>query len=621
MLRRCIALFPLVFFFLIPPCLSAQTASPNQTPVFKTHARDVIVDVVVTKGADDPVNELRAEDFQVLEDGKPQSIDFFEEHTAKTLPPGALQPLPAMPQGVYTNVPPAPQSDSVNVLLLDALNTDQQEQSYVRQNILGFLKTMPPGTRAAIFTLTSRLRMVQGFTSDSTALVAALNDPKFGPMVTKPQESRTMQDKQDDLDDVRRMLALTGGRITTGIQVLMDFQQRLANFKEGERTGMTLEALQYLARYLAGVPGRKNLLWFSSSFPVAIFPRIGQSQRPNQMNTADLRDYGKAIRETADMLTVSKVAVYPIGAEGVMPEHVMDAQGPEPQDLEGGTLAGGARKAGKMTPYVNEAAARSDKIMAMEQLAADTGGKAYFNTNDLNAAMQHAIVDGSHYYTLVYSPTNKKMDGSYRRIEIKVPESRYRLSYRRGYNADDLAPTDAGPQSNPLHALMVRGMPGSTQILYGVRVLPADPQSSPSASHAGKNSKLAGPVKRYSVDFLIRWSDVKLDAAADGKHTGKIQVELLAYDRGGNALNWIGGTQAMSLAPELFANIQRSGVPAHFDIDLPADRDVFLATGVYDWQTGKAGTLEIALPIEPAPDKVAAHDPVAPGAKPNLDAH
>ena len=96
---------------------------------------------------------------------------------------------------------------------------------------------------------------------------------------------------------------------------------------------------------------------------------------------------------------------------------------------------------------------------------------------------------------------------------------------------------------------------------------------------------------------MIRWTDVKLQLAVDGKRTGKIQVELLAYDRDGHALNWQGGTLAMNLAPDVYAAIQRSGVPAHFEIDVPSDKDVFLATGVYDWQSGKAGTLEIPFTL------------------------
>ena len=127
--------------------------------------------------------------------------------------------------------------------------------------------------------------------------------------------------------------------------------------------------------------------------------------------------------------------------------------------------------------HVHEYGARSDKIMSMEQLAQDTGGKAYFNTNDLAAAAGKAIADGAHYYTLAYTPVNKKMDGSYRKIEVKVPDSKYRMAYRHGYNADDLpSAANAKAEANPLHGLMMYGMPDATQILYAARVLPANPQ-------------------------------------------------------------------------------------------------------------------------------------------------
>jgi hypothetical protein len=247
-----------------------------------------------------------------------------------------------------------------------------------------------------------------------------------------------------------------------------------------------------------------------------------------------------------------------------------------------------------MTPYANENAARSDKIMAMEQLAADTGGKAFYNTNDLNGAMKHAIENGAHYYTLVYTPTNKKMDGAYRRIEVKTTAGKYNLAYRRGYNADDELTADTKPEADPLHALLIRGMPSATQVLYAVRVLPTSPQPALDAKRAGKNAKLTGPTTRYGVDFLVRWSDVALETAADGTHRGKIQASLLAYDRDGNAVNWVGVTQGMALTPEIFAAIQKSGVPMHLEIDLPSSA-AYLETGVYDWSSGKAGTLEVPV--------------------------
>src|SRR5208337_1700812 len=191
-----------LFFGLVVISLAArnhaQTAPADQGTVLKAQARAVVVDVVVTKSNNEQVPGLHKQDFTVLEDGKPQAIDFFEEHTAKSVPPGALPPLPAMPPDVYTNVPPAPESDAVNVLLLDSLNTAKQDQSYVHKQILNFLKNMQPGIRVAIFTLGSKLRFVQGFTTDSSVLLAALNDKKNGFFTQTNPSFRSRSDVADD---------------------------------------------------------------------------------------------------------------------------------------------------------------------------------------------------------------------------------------------------------------------------------------------------------------------------------------------------------------------------------------------------------------------------------------
>jgi VWFA-related protein len=578
-LRSVFLLAPAVALLLAAPLLSqtANTLTQGPIPVFKTNARAVVVDVVVTKGVDEPVKGLHKQDFEVFEDGKPQTIDFFEEHIAKTLPPGALPAPPPMPPNVYTNVPVVPLSDSVNVLLLDSLNTEKQDQSYVHRQILNFLKTMQPGTRAAIFTLGSKLRFVQGFTTDSSALVAALNDPKTGVTAEKDASAHTASDIADEKEQIATMRAMLGGRSDAGVEAVTAAMADYSQFQRGNRIMMTLEALQYLARYLGGVPGRKNLIWFAGEFPITVFPTNAQRETMSQ-----IRVYGSAVKQTADMLTVSKVAVYPINAQGMMVEHGMEADSAGPSHMGG------------IGAYGQEAGDRSETIYAMEQLAADTGGKAFYNTNDLNGAMTRAINDGSYYYTIVYTPTNKKMDGQYRRIEIKSAAGHYKLAYRRGYNADNSLAQEAQPEADPLRPLLVRGLPSATELLYGVRVIPADPQPAPNATRAGKNPKLTGPFTRYVVDFMVRWTDVKFEAAPQGAHTGRIQVGLLAYDRDGNAVNWVGASQGMNLNPEIFAAIQKSGVPAHLEIDLP-NTDVYLETGVYDWGSGKAGTLEIPL--------------------------
>ena len=156
---------------------------------------------------------------------------------------------------------------------------------------------------------------------------------------------------------------------------------------------------------------------------------------------------------------------------------------------------------------------------------------------------------------------------------------------------------------DPLRPLLVRGLPSATQVLYGVRVAPANPQPAANAKRAGKNPALAGPTTRYNLDFLIRGQDIELDTTPQGIHTGSIQVGLQAYDRDGKDVNWAEAAMVINLTPDQYAKVSKEGIRAHAEIDLPKT-DVYLETGIYDWGTGKAGTLEI--PIRVGADAVAA---------------
>ncbi|MGO9776401.1 MAG: VWA domain-containing protein [Terracidiphilus sp.] len=601
-LRYISLLSPVLVFCCGAPLVAQTTPAPSgqdSVPVFKTQAREVVVDVVVTRENGEAVTALRKGNFKVMEDGKEQTIDFFEEHTAKTVPPGALPPMPKMPPNVYTNVPPVPESDSVNILLLDSLNTPVQEQSYVHKQIMDFLKTMEPGTRTAIFLLGSKLRYVQGFTTDASVLSAALNDKKNG-----PEKEILLRTRSDTAEDVSQMSTMTtiNGHVSAGLGELMAANRESLQFDYTRRVEMTLEALDYLARYLGSVPGRKNLIWFASSFPVYVFPNYEEMMSMND----HLHVSTSEIKTTADLLTVSKVAVYPIGAGGIMNDHWLDAD----QGASGAAAGYGRSLGGSLR---GDAAERTDKMAAMEQLASDTGGKAFFNTNDLNGAIKRAIDDGSHYYTLAYTPTNGKLDGSYRRIEVKVSATgKYKVAYRHGYNADDTKTAEAMPQSDPLRPLLTFGLPDTTQLLFAVRVEPAAQQPAPNATRAGKNPALTGPVTRYSLEFMIRWTDVAFDLRPDGTHHGKIQLALQAYDRNGKAVNWEDGTQKMYVKPDIWTAIQKSGVPAHMEVDLP-NEEIYLYTGVYDWGSNKAGTMEI--PLSPSSVATTPSAPPTPGAK------
>jgi VWFA-related protein len=567
-----------------------QESLLNQMPVYRTSARDVIVDVVVTKSNGDPVGGLTKQDFEIKEDGKTQAIDFLEEHTATSSASDEPRPLPKLPPGTYTNAPLAPVGDSVNVLLLDTLNTPQQDQAYVHNEIRDFLKKMQPGTRIAIFALGSKLRYVQGFTTDTGVLLAALNDKGKGAAPVK--QSRDSGDAADNAADIERLTMMQ----SMGAGYLEAALADASSFDLKTRVSMTFEALDHLALYLAGIPGRKNLIWFSSSFPVVLFPN--PAQRASFEKSPKMRGYLNQVKKTVDMFTVSQISIYPVGAQGVMVEHVGEAETAGPAGPEGsghfGNLADGPMSNGAMSPFIGSAADRANTMAAMQQLASSTGGKAYFNTNDLGGALTHAINDGAHYYTLSYSPTNAKMDGTYRNIEIRLRKGHDTLAYRRGYNADAASSPEPAAGTDPMAPMMKLGLPSATGVLYGVHVTPMAKQPLPDATRAGQNANLKGPAVRYNVNFFVRLSDVALQVDSKGDHDGKLEAGLMAYDRDGNPVNWDRITLAMNLRPAEFGAMQKSGIPVHMEIDLPVEY-AYLVTGVYDWSSGKSGSLEVPM--------------------------
>jgi len=564
--------------------MAAQAPAPaNQAPVFRANARAVAVDVVVTAGSNDPVSELQKQNFQVFEDGKPQTIDLFQEHSST---PASETTPPQLPAHVFSNQAAAPRADAVNLLLIDSLNTSGPDQQFVHKQIADFLNHLQPGTSMAIFTLNSRLRLVQGFTTDAALLKTALESKAATPGTTVESYGR-----DDDLNDKGEIAII--GEMEDGVQdkahpPTAEAHTRMletqAGTQAGQRSSITLAALQQLARAMAGIPGRKNLLWFASSFPISLFPN-----GPNRQTLANGKEIDTAVRATADLLTQSKVAVYPISAQGMITDTTMNA------DSQGQPNGDNFERNANLQSNSNAA-----NTASMELLATDTGGQAFYTSNKLSDSLAHAIQSGSHYYTVVYTPPGSQMDGKFHRIEVKLVQAKGKLAYRRGYYADATGATPL--PADPLAPLLALGMPAATQVVYQVRVLPASPQPAAGTAVVGGNAKLPQPDTRIKADFVVSASSVDLEPGPDNTHTGKLEVALVARDTQGHVANWTGQTLAISLNAADFEKAQHAGMPIHLLLDVPQSQ-LFLSTGVYDMRAQKAGTLEIPLSAtgNPAP--------------------
>jgi VWFA-related protein len=587
---RCSILFLILGWSIlaIPQTQSAAPNDSNAAASFKTKSRLVLVDVVVTNNKGEPMTGLKKEDFEILEDGKPQVASTFEEH--KGVQPTQLK-LPPMPPGVYTNFPLVQAADSVDIILLDALNTPTRDQTYVRSEMLKYLKTIPAGSRVAVFTLASRLRMLQGITTDSSELLAAINSnlTDQSPLLASDAENEANQHHIAFLEQEQQGPTPTkfAQEAVNPVLAAKQFMADTAAFQTMQRIDLTLDALQQMARYLSGVPGRKNVIWFSGTFPAVIFP---DTDLPDPLNLA--ATFQDEIRKTTDLLAASQMALYPIAAEGLAVDKVYEANAQEISEKRPSMAI-----RDQMKQMQTGQTSRDLNHQTMEELAADTGGKAFYNSNGLGDSLSRVVNNGSRFYTLTYVPTNGATDGKYRHIQMKLVSAKGNLAYRRGYYADDLSTSLAlgqKPDADPLMPLIGRNMPDYTQILYKVLVQPSNPQPAPDTAPIGSNPDMKGPFTRYGVDFAISLRDLKLEPAPDNAVKGKIEVAIAAYDREGKPLNLIVTPGDILLKGKELANVQKGGLQIHKEIDVP-EGYAFLRTGVYDLKANTAGTLGVPL--------------------------
>jgi len=545
--------------------LLAQTATPDANapaPSLQINSRAVLVDVIVTDRNGKPVTGLKKDAFTVTEQGKPQAISFFEEHTGA--PAAAPIEMPKFPPDVFSNFSPFPQPPAVNVLLLDSLNTRMESQSNVHSQAMKFLKSAKPGTRSAIFTMGLALHFIQGFNDDPAVLAAALSNKKNieveNPVMLKSQAE----------ENAEAMVPSMAG-----------FLAEIDEARSIDRELRTLANLQRLAAFLQGFPGRKNIIWFTEKAPGA-FLTGGVTGNPA------LDD---ELKKTNAMLGAVRAALYPVDASGTSNYASYTAE----NNPKAGVSTDGKANRG-------EGEDRDHDQHNAQILAEQSGGRAFANTNGLSDVIDKVTSESAHFYTLSYVPSNAKMDGVFRKIGVKIAGGSYNLSYRRGYFAVDtglpgnsmdvrnqkaqkLAAQNPGAV-DPLLPFMDLGMPQSEQILYKVRILPSVAGENEPAEKKNKN--------HYKVDFAIDLKDLDLKLDKNGLHNGALNVSLIVYDLYGNIISREDHVAELSIKPDAYAVFESTGVQLHAELAVPKG-NYWLRTGVYDQGSRKVGTMEVAL--------------------------
>ncbi len=555
-----------------------QQAADAQVPsaTFRTTTRLVVVDVVVTDKQGKPVTGLKAEDFAVQENGKAEKVAVF-------VPPAQnLSPAPtALPPGIYSNraqyrSPGGP----ITVLLLDALNTQFKDQAYARTQMLKFVREKyKPGQHVAVMTLTDSLHLLQDFTTDPQMLYNALDrflplqqrlasssQPTTGPIGSGSPTPNSAVTAVDASAAPAHPVGITegprGGAGAAAISAviagaLQDFIDAQAGYNLERRTEITFQALEALARAVGGLPGRKNVIWVTGDLPFTLIPenrtvtsaeleenlpsqnrRVWEHTAGNYAATAR-GSYAEQIRDTAARLSAAQIAIYPVDARGLSIDLNQDSQ------------------------------------EQMREMARDTGGRAYVNQNEIGYGVERALEDTFATYTLGYYPENKKWDGKYRTIKVKLNRPGTELQYRNGYFAIDPGQVKGYSANNEVAAALSGPVP-ATQVAFSARVVP-------SADAKGK----------VGVDFLVDASTISTEDAGDSK---KINVLFYVTTFSGNGK--MVGSQSekvdRTFDAKTYQQLMQHGILLHVDVTPPAGASQ-LRLAVQDGRTGLVGSLNAPL--------------------------
>lgn len=524
--------------------VSSTAGKSGPTTTIKTTARFVIIDAQVTDKSGRPVHGLKPQDLVVTENGKPQRIVGFEEHRPDI---DSVHPPPAvsLPPDTYTNYISADIPGATNLILFDSLNTDRQLLTMARKQLVLYLSKMPPKTRVALFTLDSELHLVHGLTEDPSQLIELAQQ-----LSTSPHQSFT---KARDLSESLARLkesGITSSPITYRSMVRFLYGEQEG--KEETRTLVTMQALAELARSVAVIPGRKNLIWVSGGIPF------------------DPTTTAPQMHQLANLLTATQVAVYPIDVRGVA---YLGADGAA---LSSEVFAprGGS---------YDQTSGQSQELLSvhesMTSIASMTGGKMYANRNDLQAVISESIDSGSNYYNLVYRPQNNNWDGKFRKISIKTLQPNLKVQSRPGYYAVS-SPLRTPGVDESFNVAMQPNVPNSTTLIFKARLRPT-----------------ASPEKKTQIDFLVDMHDLSLAESADGRSQPDVLFVAAVRDDKGHAVKSDASSyQQLLKAPEL-QSLMRTGLQLHREMELSAGTYT-VRLGVVDRLSGKIGTLDVPLKVE-----------------------
>jgi VWFA-related protein len=544
----------------------------------KVTSRLVDVGLVAYDKKGHPVTDLKREELEVYDNGRKQEIRFFSQFGGEATPAAATSaPDRSAPPETFSNrrgdpvsAAAASQSPETNltILLIDENHIAWSDMSHARQEIVRFLGTVAPGERVGLYTMTDlSFRVLEEITTDHAELIAKLQ--KWQPSArsaTLAQEEETRNRQSfSEVHNVSDLSSVNGNQVDApdGDSPVDPALRALGS----NPARQSLIILKGVARHLAAVSGRKNLVWISSDNVFADWQNqaVSVERGPKSIDSFALH--------AQEAMNDAHVAVFPMDVsqlEGAVINADIRTRNVELTQAAADTASLGGGAVGRnMTPGRATAEMQQDLHPIQEpvmQVAAATGGRTIRRAGDLAAALAGVVEDGHATYLLSFNP-DVPADDLYHNITVKLAGRHgVTLRYRTGY----LYVKEPATLRDRFQQAIWQPMDAS-EIAVTADVAPMSP---------GANVKID-----------IAANDLGLQQQA-GRWMDKLDVFFIERDDAGLHAQVSGQTMGLRLKSSTYQNLISGGVPFEHFVQLKHGAGS-LRVLVVDENTGRMGSVTI----------------------------
>jgi VWFA-related protein len=549
-----------------PPDVLGQTASTvsaeNEAKVeFRSETVLVQVPVTATDKAGNHVHGLTKNDFHILENGKEQKIAAFEELTS-THTPVVVSGRP----GTFTNqVADRDKRRAITIIALDTVNTPFLDQSFARRELVKYLaKNIDTGQTLALVAITSKgMRVLYGLTSSAQALQQVLQK------VSGETEAMQSVDSETELaafsgDQSNVFSGFTAATAETNIdQFIRLGDVDYAQFKQEAAIETTMQAFLGMAWSLSGIPGRKTLLWATGGFPFAL----------DSPSTVPAGRLSLLYERAMQALNEADISVYPVDVQGLVYG-------------EPGASSGRTQKVGgPIQPVVTRAWLRDAKKDTLRDFAEMTGGKAFYNTNDLAGAFQRATDDASSCYMLGYYLDTKNNRPGWRQLKVKLEKKDVEIRARRGFFVTNATMNPEATRTNDMTFAMAA---------------PFQATGIPIEMQWGAVKEIPGNKEKKQVTFMLHviGTDISVDGAQNALNLSVAAVATKPATKKESSTVAANFAEAIkgNLKPENIATLRAHGLTHPGALELGSGQ-YSVRFVVRDNISGRLGSLSVPVTV------------------------